>query len=416
VNIRTIEGVPIQGKRVLIRTEFNVPLDQDLNVTDDTRIRAALPTIENAVTRGARVILGSHRGRPWGKRTEKDSLGPVAKHLSQLVGKQVLMANDCIGDETKRMVEQLKDGEILMLENIRFHTEENENTEWFAKELASLADVYVDDAFGSLHRSHASIVGVPRFVPIAVIGFLVKKELEFLEKALRYPDRPSLVVTGGAKISGKDGKIWVIRNLLDKTDTMLIGGKIACTFLKAKGFEVGDSLIDQRDVNGAGAQVKDDIEMASDVLQKAESLGTDLVLPVDAVVADKFDSEARLEVVPTSSIPDGWMMLDIGPKTSEVFSRRIKEARTVIWNGPMGVFEMEPFKSGTKMVATAIAEGPATSIIGGGDVVAAVNELGLGPKMTHISTGGGAMLAYLMGRDLPGLTALTDKHARERNG
>lgn len=405
----SIEDVAIEGKRVFIRTDFNIPLDKDGNVVDDTRIKAALPTIQYAIEKGAKVIIGSHRGRPWGKRIERESLRPVAQRLEELLDKSIIMADDCIGPEVEELAGSLNNGDILLLENIRFHIEENENTDWFAKALANLAEVYVNDAFGDIHRPHASIVGITKFVPLAVAGFLVKKEIDFLQKVFKTPTRPFFVVIGGAKVFGKDGKIWIVRNLLDKVDRILLGGRISLAFLEAKGVNIGRSLTDDLKVDGDNVEMMADIGLAKEILQKAESVGGKIILPVDFIVADRFDPKADFKVVNVYNIPPDWFIMDIGPETQVQFARVIKQARTIIWNGPVGVFEMERFRKGTLSIVSAIAESNSISIIGGGDAVSATIMAGLADKITHLSSGGGAMVEYLMGRELPGLTALSDK-------
>lgn len=405
----SIEDVAIEGKRVFIRTDFNIPLDKDGNVVDDTRIKAALPTIQYAIEKGAKVIIGSHRGRPWGERIERESLRPVARRLEEFLGKSIIMADDCIGPEVEELAGSLNNGDVLLLENIRFHIEENENAEWFAEALANLADVYVNDAFGNMHRPHASIVGITKFVPIAVAGFLVKEEIDFLQGIFRAPTRPFLVVIGGAKVFGKDGKIWIVKNLLDKVDRILLGGKISLPFLEARGVNVGRSLTDDLKVDGDNVETTADISLAKEILQKAENAGGKILLPIDFVVADKFDPKADFEVVSVYNVPPDWLIMDIGPETQVQFTKAIKQSRTVIWNGPVGVFEMEEFMKGTLSVVSAIAESNSTSIIGGGDAVSATIMAGLADKITHLSSGGGAMVEYLMGRELPGLIALSDK-------
>lgn len=403
----SIEDVAIEGRRVFIRTEFNVPLGSDGRVVDDTRIKAALPTIQYAVEKGAKVIIGSHRGRPWGERMERESLRPVAQRLEELLGKPVIMAGDCIGQEVQDLAAGLNNGDLLLLENIRFYIEENENTEWFAKALAELAEVYVNDAFGNMHRPHASIVGITRFVPVAVAGLLVRKEVDFLEGALQTPTRPFTVVIGGAKVFGKDGKIWVIEHLLDKADRILLGGRISLAFLEAKGVSVGRSLTNDLRTDGHNIERGTDIGLAREILQRAEDAGGKILLPVDLVVADTFDPNADSRVVDASSVPSDWFVMDIGPKAQGQFTEAIKQSRTVIWNGPVGVFEMERFSKGTLSVVSAIAESDSLSIVGGGDAVSATVMAGLEDKVTHLSSGGGAMVAYLMGRELPGLAALS---------
>jgi phosphoglycerate kinase len=390
MNKKTVRDIEVRGKRVLLRVDFNVPLEGG-TITDDTRIRAALPTIRYLLDREARVIIASHLGRPKGKPEPAFSLRPVAERLSQLLGQAVPLAPDSIGPEVKAMVERLKPGEALMLENLRFHAEEEKNDPSYAKELASLADVFVNDAFGAAHRAHASTEGVAHYLP-AVAGFLMERELLFLGKALMQPDRPFVAILGGAKISDKIG---VITNLLGKVDKLLIGGGMANTFLKAKGLHVGDSLVE----DGS-------LEDARRVMQEG---GAKLRLPVDAVVADAFSANAAARVVKVEAIPEGWRVLDIGPETVEIFRQELRGAKTVFWNGPMGVFEFPRFAEGTIAIARAVAELEATTIVGGGDSVAAVEQAGVADRITHISTGGGASLEFLEGRVLPGVAALADK-------
>jgi len=390
MNKKTVRDIEVWGKRVLLRVDFNVPLEGG-TITDDTRIRAALPTIRYLLDREARVIIASHLGRPKGKPEPAFSLRPVAERLSQLLGQAVPLAPDSIGPEVKAMVERLKPGEALMLENLRFHAEEEKNDPSYAKELASLADVFVNDAFGAAHRAHASTEGVAHYLP-AVAGFLMERELLFLGKALMQPDRPFVAILGGAKISDKIG---VITNLLGKVDKLLIGGGMANTFLKAKGLHVGDSLVE----DGS-------LEDARRVMQEG---GAKLRLPVDAVVADAFSANAAARVVKVEAIPEGWRVLDIGPETVEIFRQELRGAKTVFWNGPMGVFEFPRFAEGTIAIARAVAELEATTIVGGGDSVAAVEQAGVADRITHISTGGGASLEFLEGRVLPGVAALADK-------
>ncbi len=418
MNKLTIRDLDIKDKRVLMRVDFNVPIDQG-SVSDDTRINAALPSIRHALEQGARsVVLMSHLGRPKGKPSMEFSLKPVAEHLKGLVDVPVEFAEDCVGPDVKQKADALAPGSILLLENLRFHPEEEgktkpaddaseeerksakaemkERQEAFARELASLGDVYVNDAFGTAHRAHASVAVVTRFFDQNAAGFLLEREITYLGKALEKPDRPFLAILGGAKISGK---MDVISNLLGKVDTLLIGGGMAYTFYKAQGIPIGDSLVEE-----------DRVAMAGDVLKNAEAAGVKLMLPVDHVIADKFDAGANTKVVTEGGIEDGWMALDIGPETIENYAGEISTARTVVWNGPMGCFEMEPFAAGTLEIAKAVAETECLSIIGGGDSVSAVNRSGLADKMTHISTGGGASLEFLEGKELPGVSSLTDKN------
>jgi phosphoglycerate kinase len=389
-NKKTIRDIDVKGKRVLVRVDYNVPI-KDGKVGDDTRIRAAMPTLDYLLKGGAAVILCSHLGRPKEGPDPKYSLRPVADYLGNLLGKPVAFAEDCIGAKAETAAKALKPGDVLLLENTRFHPEEEKNNPEMAKQLAGLADIYVNDAFGSAHRAHASTEGVAKFLP-AVAGFLMEKEIQYLGAAVADPKKPFVAILGGAKISDKIG---VIKNLLAKADTVLIGGGMANTFFKAQGYPVADSLVE----DGA-------IETAKEVLKQA---GTKLRLPVDVVIGDKFDASAAHKVMETGPVPDGWRILDIGPETVEHYAKVIKGAKTVVWNGPMGVFEFPEFAKGTFGVAKAVADSGATSIIGGGESVAAVRQSGLAGKITHISTGGGASLEMLEGLTLPGVAALQDK-------
>ncbi len=392
---KTIEDIAVQGKKVLVRVDFNVPLTEDGKVSDDKRIVAALPTIQYLLKHDAKVILCSHLGRPKGKVDPKYSLAPVGARLAELLpDTQIWMADDVIGESAKNAIADMKDGEIVLLENVRFHAEEEKNDPAFAKELASLADIYVSDAFGTVHRAHASTAGVASYLP-AVAGFLIGKELGVMGKALDDPERPFVAILGGAKV--KD-KIGVITNLLEKCDSLIIGGGMAYTFFKAKGYEIGTSLLDA-----------DSIELAKEIMAKAEAKGVSFLLPIDTVVADKFDADAAYKTVDSNAIPEGWMGMDIGPKTAELFKKTIVAAKTVVWNGPMGVFEFPAFAKGTAAIAEACAECGGTTIIGGGDSASAVKKLGFADKMTHISTGGGASLEFLEGKTLPGVAVLNDK-------
>lgn len=394
-NKKTIEDINVAGKKLLVRCDFNVPLDGD-RITDENRLLGALPTLKYLIEKGGRLILTSHLGKPKGP-DAKFSLAPVAKRLSVLLGKEVKFAADdtVVGENAKKAVAEMKDGDVVLLENTRFRAEESKNGEEFSKELASLADVYVNDAFGSAHRAHSSTEGVTKFLDTAVAGYLINKELKFLGEAVNNPVRPFVAILGGAKVSDK---INVINSLLDKVDTLIIGGGMAYTFLKSEGYTVGTSLLEE-----------DKVDYAKEMIEKAKAKGVKLLLPIDNVVADKFSKDATPVITDDQNIADGYMGLDIGPKTSKLYADAIKDAKTVIWNGPMGVFEFENFAKGTIKVAEAMAESDATTVIGGGDSAAAVNILGFGEKMTHISTGGGASLEFLEGKELPGIAALNDK-------
>jgi phosphoglycerate kinase len=389
----SITEVPIAGKRVFIRVDFNVPLDRQGQITDDTRIRASLPTLQYASDQGARVILASHLGRPDGKIEPRYSLKPVAECLSGLWGKPVPLADDCVGPSVESLVGHMGAGDVLLLENLRFHAAEEKNEAGFAQQLARLADVYVNDAFGTAHRAHASTEGMTRFLPVAVAGLLMQAELTHLGRLLTAPETPYIAILGGAKVSDKIG---LILNLLPRLNRVLIGGGMAYTFLVAQGVSVGNSLLEA-----------DKVDVARDILARAATLGVTVELPEDHLIAERLDAGAMTQQVPREGIPSGWMGVDIGPQTVASFSRAIREAKTVIWNGPMGVFEMPPFAQGTMAVAAALATSQATSVVGGGDSVAAVNQAGVADRITHISTGGGAFLELLEGRELPGVTALT---------
>lgn len=391
----SIADLDLKGKRVLIRVDFNVPLNEKREVTDDTRIRATLPTIRHAMKQGAKVLLISHLGRPKGKVVPAMSLGPVAARLSQLLGAPVRMAPDCIGDAAKAAAAALQPGQVLMLENCRFHAGDEKNDEGMSRALAELCDVFVNDAFGAAHRAHASTVGVAKFVPVAAAGFLMTKEVEYLGRALNDPARPFVAVLGGAKVSDKIG---VLKNLATKVNALLVGGGMGYTFLKAQGLEVGASLLEA-----------DKLDVARSILDEARAKGVTFLLPMDHVIAERAEATAATRVADSTAIPAGWMGLDIGPKARQAFATVIRGARTIVWNGPMGVFELAPFREGTFAVAHAIAASGATSIVGGGDSVAAVTQAGVADKMTHISTGGGASLEFLEGIELPGVAALTDK-------
>jgi len=392
VTVRTIDELDLKGKRVFIRVDFNVPLDPQGKVTDDTRIQAALPTIELAKSRGAKVILASHLGRPKGKRVPEMSLAPVATRLSELLRSPVKTVDDCVGPEVEAAVGALAEGDVLLLENLRYHKEETENDPGFAKSLAALADVYVNDAFGAAHRAHASTFGMVEFVGDVAAGFLMKKEIAYLEEALKDPERPFLAILGGAKVSDKIG---VARNLLKKVNGLIIGGGMANTFLWAAGHPTGASRVEEDKRGDAMA-----------VLEEAKGTSVEVLLPEDVVVAKEMTPDAETRVVSVSEIPEGWLALDIGPKTTARFCDAIKKAKTVVWNGPMGVFEMPPFAHGTRAVAKAVADADAVTIVGGGDSVAALEKEGLKEGVTHVSTGGGASLEYLEGKALPGIKIL----------
>lgn len=392
-NKKSIEDIDVSGKKVLVRCDFNVPL-KDGVITSDKRIVAALPTIKYLLEHGAAVILCSHLGRPKGEFKPEFSLAPVAIRLGELLGKPVIMAKDVVGEDAKAKAAALKPGEILMLENVRFEAGETKNNADLAKAFASLAEIYVNDAFGSAHRAHASTAGVADYLP-AVCGFLIQKEITVMGKALSDPKRPFVAILGGAKVSDKIG---VINNLLEKVDTLIVGGGMAYTFAKAQGYSIGNSLCED-----------DKLDLAKEMLEKAKAKGVKLLLPVDNRVGDKFDANCDVKLVNSDNIPDGWMGLDIGPETEKLFCDAIKGAGTVVWNGPMGVFEFDKFAGGTLAVAKAVADSGAVSIIGGGDSAAAVAKLGFGDKMTHISTGGGASLEFLEGLELPGIAALNNK-------
>ncbi len=389
-NKKTVKDIDVHGKKVFVRVDFNVPV-KDGVVGDDTRIRAALPTIQYLLDQGAAVILASHLGRPKGIADPKYSLKPVAEYLSRMMGKPVAFAEDCIGPKAEEAAKALKPGEILVLENTRYHAEEEKNGAEMSRQLASLADIYVNDAFGSAHRAHASTAGIADYLP-AVSGFLLEKEIKYLGQAVEDPKRPFVAILGGAKISDKIG---VIKNLLVKADTILIGGGMANTFLKAEGYPMADSLVEA-----------EALETAAELLKGAQ---TKLRLPVDMVIADKFEADAEAKVLPAGPVPDGWRVLDIGPETVAAYAKVVAGAGTVVWNGPMGVFEFPKFAEGTFGVARAVAASDAISIIGGGESVAAINQSGLADKITHISTGGGASLEMLEGLTLPGVAALQDK-------
>lgn len=393
LNKKTIEDIDVSGKKVLVRCDFNVPLDGSV-ITDDNRIQGALPTINYLIKNNARVILCSHLGRPKGEFNLKYSLAPVAARLSELLGKKVVLASDVIGEDAKAKVAALRDGDVMLLENVRFHKEEEKNDAEFSKQLASLAEIYVNDAFGTSHRAHASTAGVADYLP-AVCGYLIQKEISVMGGALANPKRPFVAILGGAKVSDKIG---VINNLIDKVDALIIGGAMAYTFDAAFGGKIGNSLCES-----------DKFELAKELVEKAERRGIKFLLPTDTVCAKEFSADAESQIFDANAIPDGWQGLDIGPKTAEMFADQIKGAGTVIWNGPMGVFEFDKFAKGTEAVAKAVADSGAVSIIGGGDSAAAVEKLGYADRITHISTGGGASLEFLEGIELPGIACLLDK-------
>ena len=394
MNKKTLEDFNFENKRVLVREDLNVPLDENQNITDDTRIRAALPTLNYLIEKGAKVIIVSHLGRPKGKVNPKFSLAPVVKRLSELLGREVAFAENCIGEAAEKAVAKMQPKDVLLLENVRFHEGEEKNDPEFAKQLASLADIYINDAFGTSHRAHASTVGVAEFLP-AGAGFLMQKEIEIMGKALENPERPFVAILGGAKVGDKIG---VIKNLLNKVDTLLIGGGMAYTFLKSQGHEIGQSLLEP-----------DKIELAASLLKEAEEKNVKLLLPDDVVVTSKLEEGLPYETVPVTQIPADKMGVDIGEATRKKFAEAIKGAKTVVWNGPMGVFEMKSYAQGTLAVADAMAKSDAVTIIGGGDSAAAVEQLGYAKAMTHISTGGGASLEFLEGKVLPGVAALDDR-------
>ena len=396
LNKVSVDDINVKGQRVLVRCDFNVPL-QDGKITDENRLVASLPTIKKLIADGGKVILCSHLGKPKGEAKPELSLAPVAVRLSELLGQDVKFAADpeVVGPNAKAAVAAMKDGDVVLLENTRYRIEETKNGEAFSKELASLCDVYVDDAVGTAHRAHCSNVGVTQDVKTAAVGYLMQKEIDFLGNAVNNPARPFVAILGGSKVSSK---ISVINNLLDTVDTLIIGGGMAYTFMKAQGGKIGTSLCED-----------DYLDYANDMIKKAADKGVKMLIPVDTVTADAFSNDANVKVVDAGQIADGWMGLDIGPKTRELFANAVKDAKTVVWNGPMGVFEMPNFAAGTVAVAQALADTDAVTIIGGGDSAAAVNQLGFGDKMTHISTGGGASLEFLEGKELPGVAAATDK-------
>lgn len=396
LNKKTIEDINVRGKKCLVRCDFNVPL-KDGKITDENRLVGAMPTIKYLIENGARVILCSHLGKPKGEAKPELSLAPVAARLSEMLGQEIVFAADAnvVGENAKKAVAQMKDGDVVLLENTRYRKEETKNEEGYSKELASLAEIFVNDAFGTAHRAHCSTVGAGQFLEERVCGYLIQKELDFLGSAVENPVRPFLAILGGAKVSDKLG---VINNLLEKVDTLIIGGGMAYTFIKALGHEIGTSLLEE-----------DKVAYAKEMMDKAQAKGVKLLLPVDVVYADRFAEDAQPHITEGRDIPADCMGLDIGPKTRELFAKAVKESKTVVWNGPMGVFEFENFANGTKAIAQAMADVDATTIIGGGDSAAAVNQMGFGDKMSHISTGGGASLEFLEGKELPGIVALDDK-------
>lgn len=394
MNKKTVKDIDLKGKKVFVRCDFNVPMDENQNITDNTRIKAALPTIKYLLEQNCKIILASHLGRPKGEVKPEFSLKPVAKELSKLLGKEVIMANDVIGEDATTKAANLKDGEIMLLENVRFHREETDNDPEFAKKLASMAEIFVNDAFGTAHRAHASTTGIADYIP-GVAGFLIEKELKFLGNAINNPERPFVAILGGAKVSDKIG---VIDSLLDKVDTLMIGGGMAYTFFKAQGYNVGNSLCE---VEKTG--------LALEAMKKAKAKGVKLLLPIDTKVGKEFKPDTESKTVAWTEIPDGWEGFDIGEKTIEMFKNELQSAKTVIWNGPLGLFEFDQFAIGTNEIAKTLADLDATTIIGGGDSAAAVTKAGLADKMTHISTGGGASLEFLEGKKLPGIECLQDK-------
>jgi len=392
---KTIDQIDLRGKRIIIRVDFNVPLDDALQITDDSRIRAALPTINHAVDEGGSVILCSHLGRPGGKPCPELSLAPVAKRLRRFLGKDVIFSPDCVGPKVKNLVSQLKPGDVLLLENLRFHPGEEENDKEFASELASLGDVYINEAFGAAHRSHASIAGITKFIKTSAAGYLMKREVEYLEGAVENPVRPFVAILGGAKVSGKIG---VIENLGKKVDKVIIGGGMAFTFIKAMGMEIGKSLVED-----------DMLDFAKDIQQHAIERGVKFYLPVDCVVAASLDPGAETKIVTTQEIPEGWYGLDIGPASVKLFSEAVQNAKTILWNGPMGMFERDAFARGTQAMAHAVANAYALTIVGGGDTALAVHRAGETDSMSFISTGGGAALQLLERGEMPGLAALPNR-------
>lgn len=394
LNKLIIQDLPITGKRVFIRVDFNVPIDDNLVITDDRRIRSTIPTINYAIDEGAKVILASHLGRPKGKIDPRYSLAPVARRLQRLLNKEVLFAPDCIGSQVESMVSKMKNGDVMLLENLRYHIEEEKNDPAFAKALSRLADYFVNDAFGASHRAHASIVGITKFLPAAA-GFLMKKEIEYLKGSVEDPIRPFVAILGGSKVSGKIG---VLGNLVDKVDKVIVGGGMAFTFIKALDYEIGDSLLEP-----------DMLDLAKSIMESLKKKKVKFYLPVDCVIAQEVAAGVETKIVTTQEIPKGWKALDIGPASVKLFSEAIQNAKTIIWNGPMGVFEIDAFSRGTTAVANSVADAYAMTIVGGGDTDYAVHKAGVSDAITFISTGGGASLQLLEGKELPGISALTDK-------
>lgn len=396
--MKFIDEIDIKGKKVMFRFDFNVPLDNNLKITDDTRIRAILPTLNHALDENARIIITSHLGRPKGKPDPKFSLAPVAKRLSRLLGKEVTMAPDCVGPDVRKLIEYMKPGDVVLLENLRFHPEEEKNDDGFAKELADFADIFIDDAFGNAHRSHASNVGITKYVKTCAAGFLIKKELNYLIRAVEKPARPFVAIIGGSKVSGK---LEALINLIEKVDKVIIGGGMAFTFLKAQGYEVGKSIVED-----------DLIDKALQVMETARKQGVKLYLPVDCVIAEKMSAEAESKIVPVQEMNGNWMGLDIGPATITLFTEALSNAKTIIWNGPMGVFEIDAFGRGTAAMVHSVANSYALTIVGGGDTDVAVHKTGESDKITFISTGGGASLELLEGKVLPAIRALNECEGR----
>ena len=394
MNKKTIKDIDLKNKKVLVRCDFNVPMDEEKNITDNTRIVAALPTIKYLLENNCAIILCSHLGRPKGEFKPEFSLKPVAKELSKLLNKEIIMANDVIGEDARSKANNLQNGQIMLLENVRFHREETDNDPEFSKQLASMAEVYVNDAFGAAHRAHSSTAGVAQYLP-AVSGFLIEKELKFLGNALNNPERPFVAIMGGAKVSDKIG---VIDSLLEKVDTLIIGGGMAYTFFKAQGYEVGNSICEM-----------DKLDLAKDLMEKAKNKGVKLMLPIDTKIGKEFKPDTESKTVSWTEIPEGWEGFDIGEESIKMFAEEIKKAKTVVWNGPLGLFEFDQFAIGTNSIAEVLSQIDATTIIGGGDSAAAVRKAGLENKMTHISTGGGASLEFLEGKKLPGIECLQDK-------